>query len=129
MPITPFIIREADCPAEGWDDPVRGKVGWRTLMSGDRTPTEGFTCGIAELYPDVPLSLHRHAPPEIYLILSGQGIVSIDGVETEVGPMTAIFIPGDAVHGVRNTGSETLRLFYSFAVDSFHTVAYDFNVG
>ena len=56
----------------------------------------------------------------------GEGVVVIDGREHPVRPGTALFIPGDAEHGVRNTGEEPLRLLYAFPVDSFDQVEYAF---
>jgi hypothetical protein len=39
----------------------------------------------------------------------------------------AVFIPGMAEHGIRQTGTELLRLFYGFPVDSFDSVEYLFS--
>jgi mannose-6-phosphate isomerase-like protein (cupin superfamily) len=127
MAIQAFVIPEKDAPADAWDDAEHGKVSWRTLFSGDITPSEALTGGVAEIEPGAPLKLHRHAPPEIYFILAGKGIIWIDGKETEIGPNTGVFIPGNAKHGIHNTGTETLRLFYCFAVDRFGQVTYDFS--
>ncbi len=123
-----MILPLADLAVERWDDPARGSVTWKTLFSADRTPTSAMTVGIAEFPPgetkiDPP---HRHAPPEVYFILGGVGYVEIDGEQTEVAADTAVFIPGNAPHRVVNTGNETLRLLYAFAVDSFSDVTYVF---
>ena len=40
---------------------------------------------------------------------------------------SAAFIPGMAEHGFRQTGTEVLRLFYAFPVDSFESVEYVFS--
>jgi quercetin dioxygenase-like cupin family protein len=42
-------------------------------------------------------------------------------------PGSAVFIPGGAEHGVRNTGAGILRLLYAFAADSFAEVEYEFS--
>lgn len=126
----PWIVHEDRCPIERWEGPDgRRRVEWRTLLSGDRTPTSSLTLGVAEIEPDRPdaFRLHRHAQPEVYYILSGEGVVVIDGSEHRVRPGSAVFIPGDLEHGVRNTGPEPLRLLYAFAVDSFHQVEYVFS--
>jgi mannose-6-phosphate isomerase-like protein (cupin superfamily) len=47
---------------------------------------------------------HRLKTSEVYYILSGQGRMSIDGEEQEVGPGQAIYIPPQAVQFIRNTG-------------------------
>jgi mannose-6-phosphate isomerase-like protein (cupin superfamily) len=122
------VVQESACPLEGWDDEVRGKLVWRTLLSGDRTPTSQLTLGVTEVGPGQPspFSPHRHAPAEIYYVLSGEGSVHLDGVEHPLRAGTSVFIPGNTWHGARNTGSEPLRLLYVFAADSFADVQYVF---
>jgi len=125
--IRPLALDEADAPQDGWDDPVRGRLRWRTLFSQGLTPTAGMTCGVTELGPGDWLGLHRHAPAEVYYVFAGAGIVSLDGRDIPVRAGTAVFIPGMAEHGIRQTGDEILRLFYAFPVDSFDGVEYLFS--
>jgi mannose-6-phosphate isomerase-like protein (cupin superfamily) len=124
----PVVINEEQCELEAWDDPTRGKVRWRTLLSGDRTPTSAMTVGVAEVEAGHPNSFHphRHEPAEVYYILEGEGIVSIDNVDHRVRAGSTVFIPGNAWHCARNTGAKALRLLYIFAVDSFADVTYVF---
>jgi len=126
--IVPVNIHPEECEQEGWQDPARGDVQWWTLLSADRTPSDSMTCGIAEIGPDVEGALvnHRHAQAEVYHILSGQGVVTVEGEEYAVRAGSTMFIPGNLEHGARNTGQEPLRLFYIFAVDSFEEVKYEF---
>jgi quercetin dioxygenase-like cupin family protein len=123
-----FVVDETSCPLEGWNDALRGMVVWRTLLSGDRTPTSQLTLGVTELGPGQPSPFHphRHAQSEIYYVLSGEGVVQIEGEEHRLRAGTSAFIPGDAWHGARNTGGEPLRLLYVFAADSFGDVKYVF---
>ncbi len=121
----PFVVREEDCPLEGWDTAGRGEVRWRTLLSGDRTPTEAMTMGVAEVL-ETTLHLHRHAHPETYHVLSGAGTLQIDGVDYPLSAGTTAFIPGDAWHGAYRIGDEVLKLLYVFATDSFDDVHYEF---
>jgi len=123
----PLALHEADLAEDGWDDSVRGRLCWRTLFSKGVTPTAGMTCGVAELRPGDWLGLHRHAPSEIYYVFAGAGLVRLDGREIPVKAGSAVFIPGMAEHGIRQTGNETLRLFYAFPVDSFDGVEYLFS--
>jgi mannose-6-phosphate isomerase-like protein (cupin superfamily) len=124
--IEPTIVNEADIAPDGWDDATHGRLRWRTLFSQGLTPTEAITCGVAELGRGDRLERHRHAPAEIYYIIAGEGFVFLAGKEFAVGAGAAVFIPGMAEHGIRQTGAATLRFFYAFAVDSFDSVEYLF---
>jgi len=123
----PLVINEAERPIDGWDDPERGRVRWRTLFSKGVSPTEGVTCGVALLGPGDWLARHRHAPPEVYYVLEGAGIVFLDGEERRVEAGDAVFIPGMALHGISQDGEKPLKFFYVFGVDSFDSVTYLFS--
>jgi len=122
------VIHEDECEFEHWVDLASGRVRWRTLLSADRTPTVSLTVGIAEIEPGEATEFrpHQHAQPEVYYILSGHGVVRIAHREYPVRPGSAIFVPGDALHGALNTGSELLRLLYVFPADSFDQIEYKF---
>jgi hypothetical protein len=53
-PLRGVVVQEETVPLEGWNDAIRGKVVWRTLLSGDRTPTSQLTLGVTELGPGEP---------------------------------------------------------------------------
>lgn len=123
-----FVLQEADVALEGWDDPVRGRVAWRTLVSGDRTPSEGMTIGVAEVLEADPATFrpHRHAQAETYYVLSGEGVMLLDGGEHRLRAGSVVFIPGGVMHGARGLGPEPLRLLYVLAADRFDEVVYEF---
>ncbi|MBN1179327.1 MAG: cupin domain-containing protein [Anaerolineae bacterium] len=127
--VRPAVVDEATCEWEGWADPARGGVRWRTLFSAGRTPSQALTCGVAEVTtrgPGDSFSTHRHAQAEVYYILSGEGVVTVDGADYPVRAGSAVFIPGDVEHGSWSTGEAPLVLFYVFAVDAFEEVVYIF---
>jgi mannose-6-phosphate isomerase-like protein (cupin superfamily) len=62
----------------------------------------------------------------VYVILSGQGEVVIEGVSNPVRPGSAVWIPEGLEHFAHNTGGEPLRLLYIFARDKFSDVTYCF---
>lgn len=125
--VEPYVAHERDSAEQRWGD----IVSWRTLLSADRTPTEGLTVGTAELAAGAPTegACHRHLPAEVYYILEGEGRVHIDGTDHPVVQGSAVFVPGNAWHYVTNTGPQTLRLLYVFAVDGFDEVVYEFETG
>ncbi|MFQ5713724.1 MAG: cupin domain-containing protein [Candidatus Scalinduaceae bacterium] len=63
------------------------------------------------LKPGVSIGIHRHEhDEEYYYIISGKGIITLDGNEFEVGPgdITAVY-PGGS-HGLRNHTDGNLRV-------------------
>ena len=123
----PQVRDSSQVQSEVWDDPVRGDVSFRVLFSADRTPTSSLYTGLTELAPGGWLGLHRHTQAEVYHLVEGSGVVVLDGVEHPVAAGSAVFIPGDAEHGIRNTGEGTLRFVYAFATDAIDDVVYRFS--
>jgi mannose-6-phosphate isomerase-like protein (cupin superfamily) len=122
---TALRIDAQDCAPARWDDPARGTLAWRTLISGDVTASDRLVCGIAEMQPGESFALHRHAEPEVYFGLEGEGEVLIDGVAYAMAPGVALYIPSMAEHGVPDV-TQPLRWFYSFARDRFGQITYHF---
>ena len=123
-----MVVDTAGLPVEGWDDVRRGTVTWQTVLGAPTTPASGMTVGVAELAPDgtVGNATHRHAAAEFYYVLSGEGLVEVDGVTSPVRPGSAVLIPGNSWHSLANTGTTTLRVLYGFPVDSMADVHYEF---
>jgi mannose-6-phosphate isomerase-like protein (cupin superfamily) len=118
-------IDAQDCAPARWEDPARGTLSWRTLISADLTPTDSLVCGVAEMQPGESFALHRHAEPEVYFGIEGVGDVVIDGVTHRLAPGVALYIPSMAEHGVPEV-SGPLRWFYAFARDRFDQITYHF---
>lgn len=121
-----FSMSPSEVPLEGGPDPIHGNVTWHTLISGDRTPSRDMVLGIAHLDPGGWLGLHRHDPPEFYLGLSGEATASVDGQVFRIAPGVALFIPGNAEHGII-AGPEGCEFAYGFAVGSFSDVVYRYS--
>jgi quercetin dioxygenase-like cupin family protein len=122
---SPVLRREADVAEVTWDD-QRGRVSFRSLIDGDETATSHLTFGTAILEPGGSLAPHRHPPAEIYYILAGSAVMTIDGARYDASAGTGIFIPGNAEHGIVNASQQTVKFLYAFAVDRFSDVAYKF---
>lgn len=130
MSITPIIIKQSELEWESWEDPViaaKSPIRWKLLITGERTPSSGLVTGIAEVPPGTSLPLHHHEPEETYYVISGTGHMQIDDCETEISQGSAIYIPPNAKHSVRCTGTEPLVFIFTFAHDSFDQIIYNFD--
>jgi quercetin dioxygenase-like cupin family protein len=112
-------------PDERWEDPARGTIRFRTLISAPATDTAALVCGVAMMAEGETFALHSHPQAEVYFGLEGEGEVMIDGTPHRLAPGVALYIPGGAVHGVP-VAAGPLRWFYSFAADSFAEIRYSF---
>lgn len=121
-----FVANLADQPIEGGFDPVFGDVTWQTLISAERTDSNGLVLGMAEFPANGVLNLHRHIPPEFYYCVRGSGTVFLDGVEHFITPGAAVFIPGDVEHGVL-AGPDGMSFLYGFGEDAFSNIEYRFS--
>lgn len=108
--------------------PTQGTVHFATMISQPATASTGLVAGIASAPPHGGfMALHRHAQPELYHVTGGRGIVTVSGVEHEVGKGHVVIIPSMAEHGVRNEGSEELTWLYVFPGDGFGEVVYQWS--
>jgi mannose-6-phosphate isomerase-like protein (cupin superfamily) len=62
--------------------------------------------------PGADIGLHRHGMDneEIYVVISGRGIMHLDGQEFEVGPGHVMVNRPGGTHALKNTGETDLRL-------------------
>jgi mannose-6-phosphate isomerase-like protein (cupin superfamily) len=130
----PQIIRPPSEFRESFaaDQTSRGNTTWKTLFSSQLAagisscpPKSKATCPSPTHNGLGFLASHRHSQAEVYHILSGRGIVTIEGVDYEVNAGTTVFIPGDAEHAVRNEGSVDFKWLYVFP-GTFEEVEYRF---
>ena len=77
----------------------------------DRTNSAATNQSLAEatLPPGGETEAHCHSQAEeIYYILRGRGLMTLEGEGREVGPGDAILIPPGTQHSIRNIGQESL---------------------
>jgi quercetin dioxygenase-like cupin family protein len=124
----PFAVNLEYSPVEGADDSQSGQLTWRTLISGDRSPSDQLIIGVADFPPHGRLNMHRHEPAEFYFGLSGEGTVVAKGIEYRIAKGIAVFIPGNTDHGVV-AGQGGLSILYGFARRAFSEIVYDYGEG
>jgi mannose-6-phosphate isomerase-like protein (cupin superfamily) len=129
MSSEPVVVHERDREWQSWPEEQlaqRGNVQWKTLISAGLTRSESLTLGVALLGPGETLREHRHRQAEVYFVLDGAGVVTIDGSAHAVRAGAGVFIPGNALHSVAATGQTDLRVAYVLAADAFEDVEYIF---
>ena len=79
------------------EDPATAPVIWKMLL-GDTEPENGNAqaMGVSIVQPGEIFDLHHHRQPEIYHVLSGEGIVEIGGVAKRAKAGDTFYIPGNA---------------------------------
>jgi quercetin dioxygenase-like cupin family protein len=58
---------------------------------------------------------HSHPTHEFYFVMSGRGVMTIDGEDRNVAPGDLVYIPPDLIHSLRPTGGGAIHCF-CFAV-------------
>jgi mannose-6-phosphate isomerase-like protein (cupin superfamily) len=78
-------------------------------------PAQRFAMGHSTVYPGGRVPLHRHANEEIYVILRGDGEMNVGGEIIPVREGSAVYLPPDVPHELRNTGGDNLLLMWVYA--------------
>ena len=99
-------------------------IRWRTLLSGDRTPTHSISMGTLELPSGSSLDAHHHAPSEVYFVTEGNGTLLIGTEQRAVRTGDVVYIPGNHVHGVKNTSDEVLKLVWAYPTHTWPEIEY-----
>lgn len=84
--------------------------GFRTwlLIGESNSGSKEISIQITEVEPQGMQFLHSHEEPQCYFIVRGAGLMIIDQEERSVREGEAIFIPSNAIHGIKNIGTDTL---------------------
>lgn len=98
-------------------DATKSSGDWGSILiyTNDQTETYGtqnMLTAVLEFLPGKQLQdPHQHSEEEFTYIIEGTGIWDLDGVESPVQPGDLLYArPGD-MHGIKNTGADTLKFF------------------
>ena len=79
------------------------------LLTRGQFGSQNLTITWVDCAPGSEQRLHSHEPQEqVYVIVSGKGLMKVEGDEREVGAGTMVFVPPRSEHAIRNIGDETL---------------------
>ena len=119
-----IVVREEN---QDWlKSEEQGELRWKLLVDSSIGSSSGLSLGLLKIKPNYELPLHHHNPNEIYLIKRGTGLLIKSKTSIKLKTGDAVYIPKNAVHGIRNTGPTSLLLYWVFPTDSWEEVKYNF---
>lgn len=78
----------------------------------------GFVFRKRVLKPGSGMGYHLQKKDEIYYVLSGRGLMNVDGKQFEVGPGTAVLTRPGSSHSLMQAGADDLVVFISYEEDA-----------
>ena len=99
-------------------------VRWKYLVDADFDGSKGLSCGFAEVLPGGNLTLHHHAPDEIYVVTQGSATLNKSGELEEIKKGDVVYIQGNSPHALTNNSNEIFGIYWIFPTDRFKDVEY-----
>ncbi len=79
------------------------------LISPRNSAARGISVQVSEIPAGSEQPLHHHEPEQCYYIIRGTGLMVIEGEREEVSAGTAVYVPSDKLHGIKNIGNDVLE--------------------
>ena len=79
-----------------------------------RTPNMPFVFRKRALKPGSGIGYHEQKEDEVYYVLSGKGVMTLDDKPVDVGPGTAVLTRPGSSHGLKQVGSEDLVIMIAY---------------
>jgi len=86
-------------------------VGYSFFAKAPKMP---FVFRKRAMKPGSGIGYHEQKEDEVYYILSGKGVMTLDDKPVEVGPGTAILTRPGSSHGLKQAGNEDLVLVIAY---------------
>lgn len=80
----------------------------------EKTPNLHFSFRKRVLKPGSGIGYHEQHEDEVYYVLSGRGVMTLDGKPYDVTPGTAILTRTGSSHGLKQTGAEDLVVIITY---------------
>ena len=81
-----------------------------------KAPKMPFVFRKRALKPGSGVGYHEQKEDEVYYVLSGKGVMTLDDKPMEIGPGTAVLTRPGSSHGLKQTGSEDLVVIIAYEV-------------
>lgn len=94
----------------------RGGGARTTPLVGPAVGSTSFITGYTSFDPGVEIPFHSHNCQESVVLMEGNAVLDIDGLEYPLKPHDATFIPANVSHRFRNLSkSKPMRLLWIYA--------------
>jgi mannose-6-phosphate isomerase-like protein (cupin superfamily) len=81
-----------------------------------KVPKMPFVFRKGALKPGSGIGYHEQKEDEVYYVLSGKGVMTLDDKPVDVGPGTAILTRPGSSHGLKQVGSDDLVIMIAYEV-------------
>jgi mannose-6-phosphate isomerase-like protein (cupin superfamily) len=82
----------------------------------DKTPGLKLVFRKRALKPGAGVGYHEQKEDEVYYVLSGKGVMTLDDTPHDVGPGTAILTRPGSSHGLKQVGNEDLVILIAYEI-------------
>jgi len=85
----------------------------RVFFQGPTGQLKSMTAGSLRLNPGMePHPPHQHPEEEFMVVTEGTGEILVGGKTVVVGPGSMMYCESNQLHGVKNTGTQSLLFYY-----------------
>jgi mannose-6-phosphate isomerase-like protein (cupin superfamily) len=82
----------------------------------DKTPGMKFVFRKRALHPGAGVGMHEQHEDEVYYVLGGKGVMTVDGTNVDMTPGTAVLTRPGSSHSLKQIGSEDLVVLISYEI-------------
>jgi mannose-6-phosphate isomerase-like protein (cupin superfamily) len=82
----------------------------------DKTPGMKFIFRKRALHPGAGVGLHEQHEDEVYYVLSGKGVMTVDGTKVDMTPGTAVLTRPGSSHSLKQIGADDLVVLISYEI-------------
>jgi mannose-6-phosphate isomerase-like protein (cupin superfamily) len=82
----------------------------------DKTPGMKFVFRKRALHPGAGVGHHEQREDEVYYVLSGKGVMTVDDTAVEMTPGTAVLTRPGSSHSLKQVGAEDLVVLISYEI-------------
>lgn len=92
-----------------------GRVTKVIIGPGASIEAKNFVIGYVTIYPQGSVPFHSHVQEEVYIIISGEGIMYVDEEKQSVREGDYIYIPSNSRHLIKNTSSKEMKMIFCYS--------------